>query len=100
LALITARALLLVVGPMLLPESRDPQAGRMDLRSAGLAVGVLFVRQQRALADPLLDLRLSGLPPSARPWPPIPSTSSFRLQRCCSSRSTCRSTAPPVWRCW
>jgi DHA2 family multidrug resistance protein-like MFS transporter len=83
-------ALLLVVGPLLLPESRDPQAGRLDLPSAGLslgavllviyglkrvaldglgwppvlsivaglAVGVVFVRRQQTLIDPLLDLRL------------------------------------------
>jgi DHA2 family multidrug resistance protein-like MFS transporter len=83
-------ALLLVVGPLLLPESRDPEAGRLDLFSAalslgavltaiyglkrvaldgfgwppvlvivaGLAVGVVFVRRQQTLADPLLDLRL------------------------------------------
>jgi MFS transporter, DHA2 family, multidrug resistance protein len=83
-------ALLLVVGPVLLPEFRDPQAGRLDLVSAalslaavllviyglkqlaqdglgwppalsivgGLAVGLVFVRRQRTLADPLLDLRL------------------------------------------
>jgi MFS transporter, DHA2 family, multidrug resistance protein len=83
-------ALLLVVGPLLLPESRDPQAGRLDLPSAGLSlgavllviyglkrvaldglgwppvlsivagltVGVVFVRRQQTLIDPLLDLRL------------------------------------------
>jgi MFS transporter, DHA2 family, multidrug resistance protein len=83
-------ALLLVLGPLLLPEFRDPQAGRPDLVSAGmslvavlavvwglkqlaqdgpgwlaalsivagLAVGLMFVRRQHALADPLLDLRL------------------------------------------
>jgi MFS transporter, DHA2 family, multidrug resistance protein len=83
-------ALLLVVGPLLLPESRDPEAGRLDLPSAGLslgavllviyglkrvaldglgwppvlsivaglAVGVVFVRRQQTLTDPLLDLRL------------------------------------------
>jgi DHA2 family multidrug resistance protein-like MFS transporter len=83
-------ALLLVVGPLLLPESRDPDAGRLDLFSAalslgavltviyglkrvaldgfgwppvlvivaGLEVGVVFVRRQQTLADPLLDLRL------------------------------------------
>src|SRR6266496_3668680 len=82
--------LLLVIGPRLLPEFRDPEAGRLDLRSAvlsvaavlaviyglkqlaqdglgwppalsilaGLAVGVVFVRRQHRLADPLLDLRL------------------------------------------
>ena len=83
-------ALLLVLGPLLLPEFRDPRAGRLDLVSAalsmaavlavifglkqlardglgwlpassvvaGLAAGVLFVRRQQRLADPLLDLRL------------------------------------------
>jgi DHA2 family multidrug resistance protein-like MFS transporter len=83
-------ALLLVLGPLLLPEFRDPHAGRLDLSSAvlslvavlaaiyglkqlaqdgpgwmpvgcmlaGLLVGVGFVRRQRRLADPLIDLRL------------------------------------------
>jgi DHA2 family multidrug resistance protein-like MFS transporter len=87
-------ALLLVLGPQLLPEYRDPKAGRLDLLSAalsllaalttifgikliaqdgigplpllyivtGLALGVVFVRRQRALADPLLDLRLFQVP--------------------------------------
>jgi DHA2 family multidrug resistance protein-like MFS transporter len=87
-------ALLLVVGPMLLPEYRDPEAGRLDLGSAGLSlaavllviwglkqlardglglpptlsivaglvVGVVFVRRQQTLADPLLDLRLFRSP--------------------------------------
>jgi MFS transporter, DHA2 family, multidrug resistance protein len=82
--------LLLALGPRVLPEYRDPQAGRLDLASAamslvavlavvfglkqvaqdgigwqagvatvlGLAVGVLFVRRQRALADPMIDLGL------------------------------------------
>jgi MFS transporter, DHA2 family, multidrug resistance protein len=82
--------LLLVLGPLLLPEFRDPDAGRLDLLSAaqslvtvlaviaglkllaerglgwlpllsivvGLAVGVLFVRRQQSLTDPLIDLRL------------------------------------------
>ncbi|MGH7503276.1 MAG: MFS transporter [Longimicrobiales bacterium] len=37
-------ALLLVLGPMLLPEYRDPDAGRMDVRSAALSlVAVLSV---------------------------------------------------------
>ena len=86
--------LLLVVGPMLLPEFRDPDAGRLDLASAGLslaavllmiyglkriaesgpgwgpavsiliglALGVLFLRRQRTLADPLIDLRLFRAP--------------------------------------
>ncbi len=83
-------AALLVLGPLLLPEFRDPRAGRLDLVSAalsvaavlaviyglkqltrdglgwppalsiggGLAAGVVFVRRQHRLADPLLDLRL------------------------------------------
>jgi DHA2 family multidrug resistance protein-like MFS transporter len=82
--------LLLVLGPRLLPEFRDPDAGRLDLVSAGLSVvavlavvyglkeiaaggldgapvlsillglglGVIFVRRQRTLADPLIDMRL------------------------------------------
>jgi DHA2 family multidrug resistance protein-like MFS transporter len=81
---------LLALGPSLLPEYRDPAAGRLDLPSAGLSLvavlaaiyglksaareglgvapllfiaaglglGVLFVRRQRRLADPLIDLRL------------------------------------------
>ncbi|MER6522661.1 MFS transporter [Streptomyces sp. NPDC001553] len=84
--------LLLVAGPILLPEYRDEDAGRLDLTSvalslaailpiiyglkeiandgvgpipilalvAGLIVGVLFVRRQRTLASPLLDLELFG----------------------------------------
>ena len=83
-------ALLLVLGPRLLPEFRNPAAGRIDLVSAvlslvgilavvygvkelaqdgpgtlpalaiaaGVAVGVVFVRRQRRLADPLLDVEL------------------------------------------
>jgi len=87
-------ALLLVLGPMLLPEFRDPEARRLDLISAamslaavlaviyglkqiaayglrwqpvvcilvGLAVGAVFVRRQRTLANPLIDLRLFRAP--------------------------------------
>ena len=67
---------------MLLPECRSPQAGRLDLTSVALSLvailpaiyglkelarngwqparlsGVVFVRRQHRLADPLLDLRL------------------------------------------
>jgi MFS transporter, DHA2 family, multidrug resistance protein len=82
--------LLLVVGPKLLPESSNPQPGRLDGTSVvlslvallpviygikelarygwqvvpvlslvlGLAFGVMFVRRQRGLTNPLLDLRL------------------------------------------
>jgi MFS transporter, DHA2 family, multidrug resistance protein len=83
-------ALLLLLGPRVLPEYKDPEAGRLDLVSAamslvavlavvfglklvaqdgfsavavaavvvGLAVGVAFVRRQRSLADPMIDLQL------------------------------------------
>jgi DHA2 family multidrug resistance protein-like MFS transporter len=86
--------LLLVLGPLFLPEFRDPKAGRIDLVSAaeslaavllviygikqfaqgnagsltvvsivaGIAVGALFVRRQRTLADPLIDLGLFRIP--------------------------------------
>ena len=82
--------LLLVLGPLLLPEFRDPNAGRIDLFSAllslaavllviygikrfaqgttswwpamsiviGLVIGVVFIRRQRMLVDPLIDLKL------------------------------------------
>jgi DHA2 family multidrug resistance protein-like MFS transporter len=82
--------LLLVAGPFLLPEYRDPVAGRLDLLSAvlllaavlpviygvkklaedgfgwllagalavGVAFAVLFVRRQRSLDDPLIDIEL------------------------------------------
>lgn len=82
--------LLLAIGPVLLPEYRDPQGGRLDMPSAALALasvigvvyaikhvsasgpdlsfvltlvagpalGVLFVRRQHRLDDPLLDLSL------------------------------------------
>ena len=82
--------LLLVTGPILLPESRAPSTKPLDLGSAalslaavltviyglkisvqggvmwlpllsvgvGLGIGVAFVRRQRRLVDPLIDLRL------------------------------------------
>jgi DHA2 family multidrug resistance protein-like MFS transporter len=85
---------LLVLGPRLLPEYRDPDAGPADLPSAalslaamlalvyglkrvaqdgptttavvaalaGLGLGFVFVRRQRTLADPLLDLSLFRIP--------------------------------------
>jgi MFS transporter, DHA2 family, multidrug resistance protein len=86
--------LLLAVGPFLLPEYRDPNAGKPDLVSAGLSIaavlsiiygfkriaqdgvsalasasvlagaliGMVFVRRQKQLADPLIDLRLFAIP--------------------------------------
>jgi len=91
---VPAMLLLLVLGPLLLPEYRDPQAGRLDLLSAlqslmavllviyglkhmaeqgpgwssvaaiagGLVVGAAFVRRQRGLSDPLIDLKLFRAP--------------------------------------
>ncbi len=85
---------LLVAGPMLLPEYRDPHPGRFDLLSAflslaavlttiyglkqfaeyglglipavfiiaGITLGVVFIRRQQTLADPLIDLRLFKIP--------------------------------------
>jgi DHA2 family multidrug resistance protein-like MFS transporter len=85
---------LLILGPRILPEYRDPEAGRLDPASAimavgavlavifglkqiaqegpgplsigaivvGLLVGVLWVRRQRQLADPMIDLALFRLP--------------------------------------
>ncbi|MFB7301321.1 MFS transporter [Streptomyces rubiginosohelvolus] len=82
--------LLLVVGPKVLPESANPEAGGIDMPSValnlgttlpviygikelarngwsalsvaavvvGIVLGVLFVRRQRALASPLLDVTL------------------------------------------
>ncbi|MBG6092075.1 MFS transporter [Actinomadura viridis] len=82
----------LFFGRTLLPEYKDPDAGRLDLASvalsmgailptiyglkeiartglhpvpvlaiaAGIALGVVFVRRQRRLADPMVDLRLFG----------------------------------------
>lgn len=89
-AAVPVMALVLLLGPLLLPEYRDPEAGRIDLPSvalslaavlvatwgikslaehglavlpllavlAGAGIGVLFVRRQRRLPYPLLDLRL------------------------------------------
>lgn len=82
--------LLLISAPILLPEYRDPESGRLDLISValslgailpiifglkelaksgldgrsgaaiviGLVVGFVFVRRQKGLESPLLDLRL------------------------------------------
>ncbi len=91
LAGVPVMVLLLVLGPMLLPECQEAEGGRIDLLSAaqslvavlaviyglkriaedgavhalplaliaaGLAVGWVFVRRQRRLAAPLMDLAL------------------------------------------
>jgi DHA2 family multidrug resistance protein-like MFS transporter len=94
LVAVPVMVLLLVLGPVLLPEFRDPEAGRLDLFSAalslvsvlaviygfkgiaqdgpgllpvlsiatGIAVGVVFVKRQRTLPDPMIDLRLFRIP--------------------------------------
>ncbi|WP_022961800.1 MFS transporter [Halopseudomonas pelagia] len=82
--------LLLIAGPLLLPECKDRKAGRLDITSAvlcvatflslvygikelarggislvvcvavgaGVLIGWLFIRRQRALAQPMFDLKL------------------------------------------
>lgn len=86
--------LLLAVGPVLLPEFRDPNAGRLDLISAAMSltavllviyglkksaqdglgwvpalsivagglVGYAFIRRQKALKHPFIDVELFRLP--------------------------------------
>jgi DHA2 family multidrug resistance protein-like MFS transporter len=86
--------LLLVLGPVLLPEFRDPNSGRLDVISAAMSltavllviyglkkstqdalgwvpaltivaggiVGYVFIRRQKALEDPLIDIELFRLP--------------------------------------
>src|SRR5262245_1814995 len=90
LAAVPVMLLILIVGPKLLPEYRDPNAGKLDVASAaismaavlsmiyglkrmaqegvtllallavgaGVLLGLLFVRRQLRLTDPLLDLGL------------------------------------------
>ncbi|CAN5499133.1 MFS transporter [soil metagenome] len=85
---------LLVLGPFLVPESRDPSPGPFDIPSSllsfaalvpvvyavkvfaekgpelislvtlvvGVVCGVLFLRRQRRLADPMIDVELFRLP--------------------------------------
>ena len=43
--------LLLVLGPMLLPEFRDPEAGRLDLLSAALSLAAVLLGDLRPQAD-------------------------------------------------
>jgi MFS transporter, DHA2 family, multidrug resistance protein len=82
--------LLLIVGPILLPEFKDPRPGKLDVTSAamslisilsiiyclklfaegqrnwtplliasmGIVIGILFIRRQKKLKDPLVDLKL------------------------------------------
>ena len=59
-------ALLLVVGPVLLPEYRDPDAGRLDLASAAMSLASVL-----AVIYGLKQLAQDGLG-----WPPSPSACS------------------------
>lgn len=86
--------LLLIVGPKLLPEFKDPNAGKLDIPSSvlslisvlsiifglkqvaehgwgilpiltivfGLLVGVFFIKRQKNLKDPMIDLELFQVP--------------------------------------
>lgn len=85
-------AALIILGPLVIPESKDPNPGKFDLLSSGLSMlalvplvyavketaahglslvnagaatigivaGVIFVRRQRILAAPMIDLKLFG----------------------------------------
>ncbi|ORM33844.1 MFS transporter [Williamsia sp. 1135] len=85
-------AALIILGPLVIPESKDPSPGRFDLLSSGLSMlalvpivyavketaahgpsltdlvaalvgimaGVVFVRRQRILDAPMIDLELFG----------------------------------------
>ncbi len=134
---VPAMLLLLVLGPALLPEYRDTNAGRLDLASvalslaailpivyglkelakagwhslpvaaivAGLVFGTVFVRRQRSLADPMLDVRSSSSKACHRcgracgcspRWPrPSSVSSSPRSSRGASAR---RTSSEPAWR--
>lgn len=91
---IPVMVLLLALGPVLLPEFKDPNAGRLDFLSAvlsltavlsiiyglkqiaaegigwlpvifivaGIIIGILFLRRQTKLADPLIEVRLFKIP--------------------------------------
>ncbi|WP_308198742.1 MFS transporter [Actinomadura litoris] len=90
---IPVMAVLLITGPFLIPESRNPDARRLDLVSVvlslgmimpvvygikelsrdgwavlpvvaivvGVVLGAVFVRRQRSITNPLLDLNLFGI---------------------------------------
>src|SRR5262249_17954487 len=53
--------LLLVLGPMLLPEFKDPGAGRLDLLSAGLSLGSVLS----------VIYGLKQIAETTRPWPGV-----------------------------
>ena len=54
-------ALLLVLGPRVLPEYRDPEAGRLDLRSAGMSLSAVL-----AVIFGLKEIAQDGVG-----WPPV-----------------------------
>ncbi|QKT11999.1 MFS transporter [Rhodococcus sp. W8901] len=85
---------LIALGPLVIPESKNPEPGRFDLASAGLSIvamipmvyavkesvvhgpswiltgvglvgalaGWVFIRRQRSIADPMIDLSLFARP--------------------------------------
>ena len=94
LVAIPVMVLLLITGPILLPEFKDPGAGKIDMVSAvlslamvlaiiygvknlsiegfgwlplastimGLLLGVLFIRRQKHLKSPFIDLKMFSIP--------------------------------------
>jgi DHA2 family multidrug resistance protein-like MFS transporter len=78
-------AVLLVLGPLLLPEFRDPQAGRLDLISAALSMAAVL-----AVIFGLKQLARDGLG-----WLRCPSWRASR-PACCS----CAGSANWPIRCW
>ena len=78
--------LLLVLGPRLLPESRDPDAGRLDLASAALSLGAVLARRSSAL---------KRLAEDGFDWPPLLAVARRRrrgraVRRAASAGSTTR----------
>jgi DHA2 family multidrug resistance protein-like MFS transporter len=125
LANVPVMVALLVLGPLLLPEYRDPDAGRLDLVSAaqsllavlavvyglkrfaehgldagavaailaGIAVAAVFLRRQRRLADPLVDLALFRSPAFSVALAITSPASSSCSARSSSPPSTCSSSS-------
>jgi MFS transporter, DHA2 family, multidrug resistance protein len=120
LVAVPVMALLLALGPVLLPEFRDPAAGRLDLISAmlslvavlaaiyglkkiaqdglgwtaalalaaGIAFGIAFLRRQRALTYPLIDVRLFRAPAFSVSVAAMCAAVSWSAGSSCSSRNT------------
>ena len=76
-----AMALLLVLGPVLLPESRDPAPGRFDWLSVPLSMAAVLPVDLRPEGDPVRGLARR-------------STSSRSPSACSSRRSSSTASAP------